>query len=99
MLAGMTIFAVCTSAMFIMVLSQRYEGSPLPIWTCLSQVSCSSGGLCIGSKALALATTAPPVMTLRTNSYLLSLVTVKQGKSYAACASGQQPTSGSIHTP
>lgn len=72
---------------------------PLLMWNCLLQVSCSNGGLCIGSKALALTTTTPPVMTLRTNAYILSVVTVKQGKSYAACASGQQPTSGSTTSP
>ena len=61
---------------------------------CLLQVSCSSGGLCIGSTPLPLTATTAPVISLRNNSYSSSLVEVKQGHSYVACAGSQQPTSG-----
>ena len=62
------------------------------------QVTCSTSGLCTSSKALALTVTSPPVITLRNSSYLSSLVKVKQGYSYKACAAGQQPTSGAFAT-
>ena len=61
------------------------------------QVSCSTSGLCIGSKPLALTKTMAPVLTLVNSTYLSPLVTVKQGYSYAACPITQQPTSGSLH--
>lgn len=59
-------------------------------------MSCSTGGLCLGSQALSLTVTTPPVITLHNNSYLSSLVSVKQGHSYAACSGSQQPTAGML---
>lgn len=64
----------------------------------LLQVSCSMTGLCIGSKPLALTASAPPVISLVNTTYLSSLVLVKQGHSYAACTTSQQPTSGTVHS-
>ncbi|KAK9816871.1 hypothetical protein WJX72_006349 [[Myrmecia] bisecta] len=64
---------------------------------CADKASCSQGGVCVsdlGSSASAPAVVpanTPPTLVLRTTPLLSALVSVKQGKPYAACAAGQIP--------
>ncbi|KAL3156032.1 hypothetical protein ABBQ32_013021 [Trebouxia sp. C0010 RCD-2024] len=62
---------------------------------CPNKVSCSIGGLCIGSNVLALTAVTPPVIALLNTTASSGLVQVKQGQKYAACGPTQASTSGS----
>ncbi|KAK9817291.1 hypothetical protein WJX72_012291 [[Myrmecia] bisecta] len=64
---------------------------------CADKASCSQGGVCVsdlGSSAKAPAVVpanTPPNLVLRTTPLLGTLISVKQGMPYAACAAGQIP--------